>query len=229
MSTIAQNLANVSQRIRAAALEARRDPDDIQILAVSKAHSADSIRQAYEAGLRHFGESYLQEALPKMEALGDLPLQWHFIGPIQSNKTKAIAEHFFWVHSVDRLKIATRLSEQRPSRLKPLNICIQVNISIEPTKSGIVRQAVEEFAVQLRDLPRLRLRGLMAIPQKTADVQQQRRAFAGLRQMFDDLNQQGHALDTLSMGMTDDLEAAILEGSTMVRVGTGLFGQRTGK
>lgn len=229
MSTIAQNLANVTQRIHTAALEARRDPGDIQILAVSKAHSADRIRQAYEAGLRHFGESYLQEALPKMAALDDLPLQWHFIGPIQSNKTKAIAEHFHWVHSVDRLKIASRLSEQRPARLKPLNICIQVNISIESTKSGIVHQAVAEFADQLGGLSRLRLRGLMAIPQKTTDIQQQRQAFAQLRRMFNDLNQQGYALDTLSMGMTDDLEAAVLEGSTMVRVGTGLFGKRTGK
>ncbi|MGD8571052.1 MAG: YggS family pyridoxal phosphate-dependent enzyme [Gammaproteobacteria bacterium] len=229
MSTIAQNLANLSQRIQVAAQQANRNPDDVQILAVSKAHSAERVREAFEAGLRDFGESYLQEALPKMEALQDLPLQWHFIGPIQSNKTKPIAEHFHWVHSVDRLKIASRLNEQRPPALKPLNICVQVNISVEASKSGILQQAVEEFAGQLRELPRLRLRGLMAIPEKTSDQQQQRQTFAELRQMFADLNQHGLALDTLSMGMTDDLEAAVLEGSTMVRVGTGLFGKRTGK
>lgn len=229
MSTIAQNLTKIRQRIQSAALQAQRDPKDVHILAVSKAHSVGNIREAYQAGLQRFGESYLQEALPKINALEDLPLEWHFIGPIQSNKTKAIAEYFNWVHSVDRLKIASRLSEQRSAHLKPLNICIQVNVSYETTKSGIVQQALEEFAAQLSGLPHLRLRGLMAIPQKTDDIKQQRAMFAGLRQMFDDLNQRGYDLDTLSMGMTSDLEAAVLEGATLVRVGTGLFGSRTGK
>ena len=161
-----------------------------------------------------------------MSALEDLEVNWHFIGPIQSNKTRLIAEHFDWVHSIDRAKIASRLNEQRPVTLAPLNICIQVNISLEDSKSGIIAEAAKDFARQLQDFPRLKLRGLMAIVEKTPDQSRQRGMFAQLRAMFDDLNQDGYELDTLSMGMTNDLEAAVIEGSTLLRIGTGLFGQR---
>ncbi|WP_455221572.1 YggS family pyridoxal phosphate-dependent enzyme [Kaarinaea lacus] len=229
MSRIAQNLANISRRIDTAAKSVGRDPGEVAILAVSKTHSIEKIREAYAAGLTCFGESYVQEAIPKIKALRDLPLEWHFIGPIQSNKTRDIAAHFSWVHSVDRLKIASRLNEQRPTDLKPLNICVQINISMESSKSGIVQQALHEFVAQIKPLQSLKLRGLMAIPQKTTDEHQQRARFATLRRLFDDLNQEGYQLDTLSMGMTDDLEAAVMEGSTLVRIGTGLFGTRTAK
>ncbi|MCI0505412.1 MAG: YggS family pyridoxal phosphate-dependent enzyme [Gammaproteobacteria bacterium] len=227
MSRIAQNLMKISQRIEKAAKVAGRDSSTVNILAVSKTHSMDKIREAYAAGLTRFGESYVQEAIPKIKALASLPLEWHFIGPIQSNKTRDIAEHFDWVQSVDRLKIASRLNEQRPKELKPLNICVQINISMEDSKSGIVQQALHEFAAQLKPLRRLKLRGLMAIPQKTADEHQQRAFFAALRRLFDDLNQEGYQLDTLSMGMTNDLEAAVIEGSTLLRIGSGLFGARS--
>jgi pyridoxal phosphate enzyme (YggS family) len=229
MSRIAQNLANISQRVKVAAKAVGRDPRRIKILAVSKTHSAEKIREAYAAGLTRFGESYVQEAIPKIQVLNDLPLEWHFIGPIQSNKTREIAEHFDWVHSIDRLKIASRLNEQRPKNRKPLNICVQINISMEASKSGIVQQALQDFVTQLKPLRRLKLRGLMAIPQQTKDQQQQRTLFAELRRLFDDLNQEGYQLDTLSMGMTDDLEAAVMEGSTLLRIGTGLFGARTAR
>lgn len=226
MSRIAHNLAIIKQRIGDAAQQCGRNPDEIQILGVSKRFPDSDIRNAYEAGIRQFGESYLQEALPKISALGDLEISWHFIGPIQSNKTRSIAEHFDWVHSIDRTKIASRLNEQRPANLGPLNICIQVNISLEDSKSGIIGEAAKDFARQLRDFPRLKLRGLMAIVEKTSDLSRQRGMFAQLRAMFDDLNQDGFELDTLSMGMTNDLEAAVMEGSTLLRIGTGLFGQR---
>lgn len=226
MSRIAHNLALVKERIQQAAQQCGRNPDEIQLLGVSKRFAADDIRVAFEAGITQFGESYLQEALPKMALLTDLDIVWHFIGPIQSNKTRQIAEHFHWAHSVDRFKIASRLSEQRPSKLEPLNVCIQVNISMEETKSGIIAEAAKEFALELSQLSRIRLRGLMAIVEKTSDQQRQRAMFSQLRHMFDDLNQQGLKLDTLSMGMTNDLEAAVMEGSTMLRVGTGLFGPR---
>ena len=226
MSRIAQNLALIEERIQKAARECGRDPNEIQLLGVSKRFSESDIRSAYEAGVTKFGESYLQEALPKIAALADLAVEWHFIGPVQSNKTRQIAEHFDWVHSVDRFKIATRLSEQRPSQLKPLNVCIQVNISMEQSKSGIIAEALKEFASQISELPRLRFRGLMAIVEKTSDQQQQRGMFARLRSLFDDLNQHGYKVDTLSMGMTNDLEAAVIEGSTLLRIGTGLFGPR---
>ena len=229
MSRIAHNLANITQRVQQAASECGRNWEEIQLLAVSKTHSVDDIRAAYEAGIRCFGESYLQEALPKISALQDLPLEWHYIGPIQSNKTRAIAEHFDWVHSIDRFKVALRLSEQRPANLTPLNICIQVNISQETGKSGIIKEALRDFAQQLVGLPRLQLRGLMAIPQKTDNQHQQRAVFAQLRGLLDDLNQQGFQLDTLSMGMSNDFEAAILEGATIVRIGTGIFGPRNVK
>ncbi len=223
MSTIANNIAKVATRIREAAQAAGRTPGEVRLLAVSKTQPADAIRQASEAGLHDFGENYLQEALEKQAALSDLPLTWHFIGPIQSNKTKSIAEHFDWVHSVDRLKIAQRLSDQRPESLSPLNICLQVNVSGEASKSGCEPQDVPALAQAISALPRLRLRGLMAIPEPTDDPAEQRAAFARLRQLQQSLDL---GLDTLSMGMSQDLEAAIAEGATWVRVGTALFGAR---
>lgn len=223
MSTIANNIAKVAARIREAAQAAGRDPDTVGLLAVSKTQPAEAIREANGAGLSDFGENYLQEALEKQARLADLALTWHFIGPIQSNKTRAIAEHFDWVHSVDRLKIAQRLSEQRTTELPPLNVCLQVNVSGEASKSGCAPQDVAELARTIATLPNLRLRGLMAIPEPTDDRAEQHAAFARLRQL-----QQALALelDTLSMGMSQDLEAAIAEGATWVRIGTALFGAR---
>ena len=223
MSTIAENIAKVGARIRAAAQASGRDLDGIGLLAVSKTKPAAAVREAFAAGIRDFGENYLQEALEKQAELSDLPLIWHFIGPIQSNKTKPIAEHFAWVHSVDRLKIAQRLSEQRPSSLPPLNICLQVNVSAEDSKSGCAPAELAALALAVSQLPNLRLRGLMAIPEPTDDVAAQRTAFARLRELRDGLPL---PLDTLSMGMSHDLDAAIAEGATWVRIGTALFGAR---
>lgn len=223
MSTIATNIAKVGARIREAAQAVARDPDEVQLLAVSKTQPADALRQASAAGQRDFGENYLQEALEKQADLSDLPLIWHFIGPIQSNKTKLIAEHFDWVHSVDRLKIAQRLSDQRPPELGPMNICLQVNVSGEASKSGCDPQDVPELAYAIAALPRLHLRGLMTIPEPIDDPSEQRAAFSRLRQLQSDLELE---LDTLSMGMSQDLEAAIAEGATWVRIGTALFGAR---
>ncbi|MCO7544998.1 YggS family pyridoxal phosphate-dependent enzyme [Stutzerimonas nitrititolerans] len=223
MSTIANNIAKVAARIREAAQAAGRDPDTVGLLAVSKTQPAGAIREANGAGLSDFGENYLQEALEKQADLADLALTWHFIGPIQSNKTRAIAEHFDWVHSVDRLKIAQRLSEQRPTELPPLNVCLQVNVSGEASKSGCAPQDVAELARAIATLPNLRLRGLMAIPEPTDDRAEQHAAFARLRQLQQTLALE---LDTLSMGMSQDLEAAIAEGATWVRIGTALFGAR---
>ncbi|MGW8463553.1 YggS family pyridoxal phosphate-dependent enzyme [Pseudomonas sp. CLCA07] len=223
MSTIADNIAQVSSRIRAAALAAQRDEHSVQLLAVSKTKPAEALREAYAAGLRDFGENYLQEALGKQLELADLPLIWHFIGPIQSNKTRAIAEHFAWVHSVDRLKIAQRLSEQRPADLPPLNICIQVNVSGEASKSGCTPADLPALANAISELPRLTLRGLMAIPEPTDDRAEQDAAFAAVQNLQASLNL---PLDTLSMGMSHDLESAIAQGATWVRIGTALFGAR---
>ncbi|KAF6693512.1 YggS family pyridoxal phosphate-dependent enzyme [Pseudomonas sp. EKM23D] len=223
MSTIADNIGAVSQRIRAAAEAVQRDPDSVHLLAVSKTKPAQAVREAYAAGLRDFGENYLQEALSKQVELTDLPLSWHFIGPIQSNKTRAIAEHFAWVHSVDRLKIAQRLSEQRPAELPPLNICIQVNVSGEASKSGCTPADLPALANAISALPRLTLRGLMAIPEPTDDRAAQDAAFATVRDLQASLNL---PLDTLSMGMSHDLESAIAQGATWVRIGTALFGAR---
>lgn len=223
MSTIADNVSQVDERIRAAALAAQRDPSTIGLLAVSKTKPATALREAFAAGLRDFGENYLQEALSKQLELTDLALCWHFIGPIQSNKTRAIAEHFAWVHSVDRLKIAQRLSEQRPAELPPLNICIQVNVSGEASKSGCTPADLPALAAAISALPRLKLRGLMAIPEPTEDPAEQNAAFAAVRSLQDSLNL---PLDTLSMGMSHDLEAAIAQGATWVRIGTALFGAR---
>ncbi|KJZ37472.1 YggS family pyridoxal phosphate-dependent enzyme [Pseudomonas sp. B21-040] len=223
MSTIADNIAQVSSRIRAAALAAGRDEHSVQLLAVSKTKPAEAVREAYAAGLRDVGENYLQEALGKQLELADLPLIWHFIGPIQSNKTRAIAEHFDWVHSVDRLKIAQRLSEQRPADLPPLNICIQVNVSGEASKSGCTPADLPALANAINALPRIKLRGLMAIPEPTEDRAAQDAAFAAVQHLQASLNL---PLDTLSMGMSHDLESAIAMGATWVRVGTALFGAR---
>ncbi|MEC4237437.1 MULTISPECIES: YggS family pyridoxal phosphate-dependent enzyme [unclassified Pseudomonas] len=223
MSTIAGNIAQVEARIRAAALAVQRDVTSIHLLAVSKTKPAAALREAYAAGVRDFGENYLQEARAKQVELADLPLCWHFIGPIQSNKTRDIAEHFAWVHSVDRLKIAQRLSDQRPADLPPLNICIQVNVSGEASKSGCNPADLPALAAAISALPRLKLRGLMAIPEPTQDRAEQDAAFAAVRTLQESLNM---GLDTLSMGMSHDLESAIAQGATWVRIGTALFGAR---
>ena len=231
MSPISHNLQAVRERIAAGARAALRDPQTVQLLAVSKTFGADAVVEAADAGQRAFGENYLQEAIDKMASVQtsrpDLKLEWHFIGPIQSNKTRPIAEHFDWVHSVDREKIAHRLSEQRPAHLPPLNICLQVNISGEDSKSGVSPQDVAAVVKAIAALPNLKLRGLMAIPEPVDDVERQREPFRKLRQLFDQLNKEGLALDTLSMGMSADMDAAIAEGATIVRVGTAIFGQRT--
>jgi PLP dependent protein len=226
MATIATNLQAVRSTLDLAASRAMRPSAEITLLAVSKTFPADAIRDAYQAGQTAFGESYLQEALDKMALLSDLPLQWHFIGPIQSNKTRAIAEHFSWVHSVDRVKIAERLSAQRPPQLPPLNVCLQVNVSNEVSKSGVSPTELPALAQAVLALPNLRLRGLMAIPAPAANLDSQRLPFSQLRALMHALNAQGLPLDTLSMGMSQDMEAAILEGATIVRVGSAIFGHR---
>ncbi|RON40209.1 YggS family pyridoxal phosphate enzyme [Pseudomonas frederiksbergensis] len=223
MSTIADNILQVSSRIQAATQAAHRAEQSVHLLAVSKTKPAEALREAHAAGLRDFGENYLQEALAKQLELADLPLIWHFIGPIQSNKTRAIAEHFAWVHSVDRLKIAQRLSEQRPADLPPLNICIQVNVSGEDSKSGCTPADLPALAKAISELPRLTLRGLMAIPEPTDDRAAQDAAFAAVQSLQASLDL---PLDTLSMGMSHDLESAIAQGATWVRIGTALFGAR---
>lgn len=223
MSTIADNILALAARIGNAAKAAGRDPSTVRLLAVSKTKPAGAVREAYAAGVRDVGENYLQEALAKQQELSDLALIWHFIGPIQSNKTRAIAEHFDWVHSVDRLKIAQRLGEQRPAGLAPLNVCLQVNVSGEASKSGCEPADLPALAHAVCALPGLRLRGLMAIPQPTDDRASQEAAFARLRELQESL---GLDLDTLSMGMSHDLEAAIAQGATWVRIGTALFGAR---
>lgn len=224
MTTIASNLQAVRDSMGAAAVFPGRTA--VSLLAVSKTFPAEAVREAYAAGQQCFAESYLQEALEKMEALRDLPVEWHFIGPIQSNKTRAIAENFAWVHSVDRLKIAERLSSQRPHDMPPLQICLQVNISGEDSKSGVEPGDADAVARAIAALPNLRLRGLMAVPAPSDDEGVQRAAFAALRGIYDSLNRQGMALDTLSMGMSHDYRAAIAEGATIVRIGSAIFGNR---
>jgi PLP dependent protein len=228
MSDLAHNLDAVLQRIGRAAQSARRDPHSVFLLAVSKTFPAEDVRAAHAAGQRAFGENYVQEALAKVTALADLrsSLEWHFIGPLQSNKTRPVAETFDWVHSVDRLKIAQRLSEQRPENLPPLNVCLQVNVSGETTKAGVAPADAAEAARAIAALPRLRLRGLMSIPEPAGSVEEQRAPHRQLREIFERLRAGGLELDTLSMGMSADLEAAVLEGATMVRVGTAIFGAR---
>lgn len=223
---LAHNIANLLERVRLSAEKSQRCADDILLLAVSKTRPEQDIRSAHKCGLREFGESYLQEALDKIEALQDLDLVWHFIGPIQSNKTRPIASSFHWVHSVDRAKIARRLSEQRPPGLPPLQVCLQVNISAEQSKSGVAPEQLPQLAQEVAQLPRLQLRGLMAIPAATQDSLQQRKAFAQLRREFEQLQLQLPGLDTLSMGMSGDMESAIAEGATILRIGSAMFGPR---
>ncbi len=227
MSTIADNISQVAARIRRAEQAAQRAADSVQLLAVSKTKPVAAVREAYAAGVRDFGENYLQEALGKQRELTDLPLCWHFIGPIQSNKTRDIAQNFAWVHSVDRLKIAQRLSEQRPAELPALNICIQVNVSGEASKSGCTPADLPALAAAISALPHLTLRGLMAIPEPTDDRAEQDAAFAAVRELNKSLQDSLNLpLDTLSMGMSHDLESAIAQGATWIRIGTALFGAR---
>lgn len=223
---IADNLQGVAKRITAACQASGRPSGAVTLLAVSKTFDADAVRQAHAAGQTLFGENYIQEAVDKMAALADLPLQWHCIGPIQSNKTKLVAAHFDWAHTVDRLKIAQRLSDQRPPGLAPLQVCIQVNIDGGETKAGVAPEETLELARQIKALPNLRLRGLMTIPEPAVDFATACAVHGKARALFDSMNAQGLGLDTLSMGMTSDLEAAVQSGSTMVRVGTAIFGKR---
>jgi hypothetical protein len=226
MDTIEKRLQAAKSRIAAACAAAGRDPRDIVLVAVGKTFPADDLRAAHTAGQRDFGENQVQEALAKIERLRDLGLVWHFIGPIQSNKTRAVAERFDWVHSIDRLKIAERLSEQRPAALAPLQACVQVNVSGEASKSGVPPVDAPALAHAVARLPRLRLRGLMTIPEPTTDSALARRRFETVRDLEAQLVRDGLPLDTLSMGMSDDLEAAIAAGATMVRVGSAIFGPR---
>jgi len=213
-------------RIRQAEVRACRAPGSVRLLAVSKTRTPDEVREAYAAGLREFGENYLQDAMSKVDALTDLAICWHFIGPLQSNKTRPVATHFDWVHSIDRLKVAQRLSAQRPADKPPLNLCIQVNISGEANKSGVAADEVMALASELVGLPGVVLRGLMAIPAAAVSLTEQRHAFARMQQLLEQLRVRVPTADTLSMGMSDDLEAAVAEGSTLVRIGTALFGTR---
>lgn len=226
MSKITDNLLLVKQRISNALLNAGRGANDTRLLAVSKTKPATAIREVFDAGQRCFGENYLQEALEKQQQLADLDIEWHYIGPLQSNKTRAIAAHFDWVHSVDRAKIAQRLSEQRPPELAPLNICLQVNVDREDSKSGVFLEDLPALFDAIADLPGIRVRGLMAIPAPSDDPQQQRRSFDKLRAALLELQMQSPDMDTLSMGMSGDLESAIAAGSTIVRIGTDIFGAR---
>ena len=226
MTTIAARLDAVRARIAAAARHAGRDPADVKLLAVSKTWPAEAVREAAAAGQRAFGENYVQEGVDKVEALRALGLEWHFIGPLQSNKTRPVANAFDWVHGIDRLKIAERLSAQRDVHLPPLNVCIQVNVSGEDSKSGVAPDEAGALAHAVAALPRLRLRGLMCIPEPSADEAVLRARFAVLRGLYDGLRAAGLALDTLSMGMSHDLEPAIAEGANIVRVGTAIFGER---
>ncbi len=225
MNEIEQRLGSINSQIRQAELLAGRDKDYVQLLAVSKTKPVADIAVAYQLGQRHFGESYVQEALKKQQTLTAYNIIWHFIGPIQSNKTKAIATNFSWVHSVDRLKIAKRLSEQRPEDLPALNICLQINISGETTKSGVLLDELPQLIDEIINLPNIQLRGVMAIPEPQTDYEMQRKPYQQIFQAVKQLNQP--ELDTFSFGMTGDLKAAIAEGSTIVRIGTALFGARS--
>ena len=229
MTTIPGNLQHVRARIATACQRAGRGVEEVTLLAVSKTFGADAVRAAAAAGQRAFGENYIQEGVEKIAALRDLGLMWHCIGPIQSNKTRLVAEHFDWVHTVDRLKIAERLSAQRPADRPPLNVCIQVNIDGGANKSGVAPGDALALARAVAALPQLKLRGLMSIPEVAPDFEAARAVHASARALFDQLNADGLGLDTLSMGMSDDLEAAIAAGSTMVRVGTAIFGSRASK
>ena len=225
MTSISNRLQDILATIQSAKLVAHRT-HLVNLLAVSKAQSTSAIREAYAAGQKLFGENYLQEALDKQSQLADLAIEWHFIGPIQSNKTQLIAQHFDWVHSIDRLKIAQRLNDARPATLAPLQVCIQVNISNEESKSGVTQQELETLANAISLMPQLKLRGLMAIPEPSTDNNKQRLQFKQVRECYDALLAKGFALDTLSIGMSDDYPIAIEEGATIVRIGSALFGAR---
>ena len=229
MTTIANNLQSVHQRMAAECAACGRDVNEVTLLAVSKTFGPHAVREAFAAGQRAFGENYIQEAADKIAHLAGLPLQWHCIGPVQSNKTRQVAAHFDWVHSIDHLKVAQRLSQQRPENLPPLSVCIQVNIDGGPNKAGVPPEGVAELAREVARLPRLALRGLMTIPEPTEDPAQQLAVHRRTRALFDALRAEGLPLDTLSMGMSADLEAAVAAGSTMVRVGTAIFGTRPKK
>jgi hypothetical protein len=226
MTKISTQLSAVRERIQAACRAAGRPPETVALLAVSKTFGADAVQAAFEAGQAAFGENYIQEAVEKITTLRHLPLEWHCIGPVQSNKTRLVAEYFDWVHTVDRLKIAQRLSEQRPAGLPPLRVCIQVNVDGGPTKSGVTPDDALALALAVAKLPRLRLRGLMCIPEPAPDFGTACEVFKKAGALLEALNRQGLALDTLSMGMSADLEAAIASGSTLVRVGSAIFGAR---
>jgi len=226
MSSIAQSLEKIRNRVTVLERRYGRASGDVRVLAVSKTKPAEAVRQAAAIGQREFGENHVQDALTKLDALSDEDLIWHFIGPLQSNKTRVVAARFHWVHSIDREKIARRLNEQRPQDLPPLELCIQVNVSGESSKSGIEPHRVEELADAISEFPRLRLRGLMTIPRASDNLDEQRRPFAALRGIQESLNAGGHTLDTLSMGMTNDMQAAIAEGATIIRIGTAIFGPR---
>lgn len=229
-NTITQNISDIQKRITEAEKKYTRTPNSVRLLAVSKTRPVEDVLAALQGQQRDFGENYLQDALEKITAIpkieNHIDIKWHFIGPIQSNKTQPIAQHFDWVHSVDRIKIARRLSEQRQAEQVPLNICIQVNTSGESSKSGVTPEQAIELAKEIVLLPQLKLRGLMTIPASSDDIEQQRKPFRLLRELKDEIVAQGIELDTLSMGMSNDMEAAIAEGSTMVRIGTAIFGQR---
>ena len=226
MNNIAERYRNVRDQVSLLAKEAGRSPETVKLLPVSKTFTAEQIRQVYESGARAFGESYIQEALQKIAALQDLDISWHFIGPLQSNKTRDVARNFDWLHSLDRLKIARRLNEQRPEHFEPLNVCIQVNISADPAKSGIDINDVAGFADQLQSLAAIRLRGLMAVPAVGLNTEELKRQYAFLAQKFYQLQQRYSSCDTLSLGMSSDMAEAIACGSTLVRVGSGIFGER---
>jgi pyridoxal phosphate enzyme (YggS family) len=229
MSSIAENIHQVRQQISNSAARHQRDAADITLLAVSKTKPATDLREAYQQGQRDFGENYLQESLEKIEALSDLDICWHFIGPLQSNKTRPVAEHFDWLHTVDRLKIAERLSAQRPATRPPLNLCIQVNISNEANKSGCLPADVAELVAAIEKLPNVTVRGLMAIPKATTDTTEQHHQFAAMKTLLTTLQLKHPQIDTLSMGMSGDMDAAIAEGATIVRIGTAIFGARPAK
>lgn len=230
MKDIKNNLDTIRHHIIQAEKQFHRTPHSVQLLAVSKTQDSERIREAWNCGQKAFGENYLQEALIKIQALSDLAIEWHFIGPIQNNKTRKIAEHFSWVHSVDNAMTAQRLNDQRPLSLPPLNVCIQVNISHEKTKSGILLQEVPALCEKILLMPRLQLRGFMVIPEPSLNVEQQRKPFHQIKTFFDQINQENAGvLDTLSMGMSDDYIAAIAEGATIIRIGTALFGTRVSK
>ena len=226
MNDIAAALARVRARIAAAERDFGRATGSVRLVAVSKAKPPAAIRAAFAAGQRAFGESYAQEAVAKIDSLPLPGVEWHFVGPLQSNKTRAVATRFSWVHSIDRLKIARRLNEQRPAALPPLSVCIEVNLSGEPSKSGVAPGELPALADAVAALPNLRLRGLMSVPRRSAELLEQRAAFRGLRELFDELRGAGYEMDTLSMGMSADLEAAVAEGATVVRIGTAIFGAR---